>query len=326
MDIQKKTVAITGAAGFIGGALARYALQAGYQVIGVDNFERGPEHQAWKSIDFLARVNRDDFAKQPDVWLSKADAVFHLGARTDTFCLDTDLLNRLNLNYSKTLWNAAIRCGIPLIYASSAAVYGDGEWGYSDANQHLAKLQPLNPYGQSKLDFDRWVSEQNEAPPHWFGYRFFNVYGYGEHHKGRMASVVWHGYHQIQATGQIKLFRSYREQFADGEQERDFISVNDVVRVLWYSFQQPFASGIYNLGTGQARSFLDLARGLFQSLNREPNMEFIDMPMALRDRYQYHTQADMSRFLEASSFPFAFQSLEDGIAAYVERLNMEKTP
>lgn len=324
MDIQKKTVAITGAAGFIGGALSRYALQAGYQVIGVDNFERGPEHQAWKSIDFLARVNRDDFAKQPDFWLSKADAVFHLGARTNTYCLDTDLLNRLNLNYSKTVWNAAIRCGIPLMYASSAAVYGDGEWGYSDTNQHLAKLQPLNPYGQSKLDFDRWVTQQKEAPSNWFGYRFFNVYGYGEHHKGNMASVVWHGYHQIQERGKIKLFRSYREPYADGEQERDFISVNDVVRVLWYSFQQRFASGIYNLGTGQARPFLALAQGLFQSLNRQTNVEFIEMPMALRARYQYHTQADMSRFLEASSFPFAFQSLEDGIAAYVERLNMDK--
>lgn len=325
MENRFKTVVITGAAGFIGGALARHAIQAGYQVIGVDNFDREPEHQAWKSIDFLARVNRDDFAKQPDVWLSKADAVFHLGARTDTFCLDTDLLNRLNLNYSKALWNSAIRCGIPLLYASSAAVYGAGEWGYSDTKQHLSKLQPLNPYGQSKLDFDRWVSEQNEAPPHWFGYRFFNVYGYGEHHKGRMASVVWHGYHQIQATGQIKLFRSYREQFADGEQERDFISVNDVVRVLWYSFQQPFSSGIYNLGTGQARSFLDLARGLFQSLNREPNMEFIDMPMALRDRYQYHTQADMSRFLNASAYPAPFETLEQGIAGYVEQLHREHT-
>jgi len=324
MENRFKTVVITGAAGFIGGALARHAIQAGYRVIGVDDFERGANQQAWKSIPFLECVHRTAFVAQPDLWLNQADAVFHLGARTDTFCLDTDLLNRLNVSYSKALWNSAIRCGIPFIYASSAAVYGEGEWGYSDTKQHLAKLQPLNPYGQSKLDFDRWVSEQNEAPPHWFGYRFFNVYGYGEHHKGKMASVVWHGYHQIQETGQIKLFRSYREQYLDGEQERDFISVNDVVQVLWYSFQQPFASGIYNLGTGQARSFLDLARGLFQSLNREPNIEFIDMPLALRDRYQYHTQADMSRFTNASAYPFPFQSLQQGIAGYVEQLHRDQ--
>lgn len=324
MQNRVKTVVVTGAAGFIGGALARHAIQAGYRVIGVDDFEREANQQAWKSIPFLECVHRDALVAEPDLWLSKADAVFHLGARTDTFCLDTDLLNRLNLNYSKALWNSAIRCGIPFIYASSAAVYGEGEWGYSDTNQHLAKLQPLNPYGQSKLDFDRWISEQNEASPHWFGYRFFNVYGYGEHHKGRMASVVWHGYHQIQETGKIKLFRSYREQYADGEQERDFISVNDVVRVLWYSFQQPIASGIYNLGTGQARSFLDLARGLFQSLNREPNIEFIDMPLALRERYQYHTQADMSRFTNASAYPFPFQSLQQGIAGYVEQLHQDQ--
>ena len=324
MENKKKTVVITGAAGFIAGALARYAVQAGYNVIGVDNFERGPEQQAWKSIPFKACIPRDLFATQPDFWLNQAEIVFHLGARTDTFCLDSHLLNTLNLQFSKELWNSAIRCGIPLVYASSAAVYGAGEWGYSDNNEFLSTLKPLNPYGQSKLDFDRWVMEQKEAPPHWFGYRFFNVYGYGEHHKGKMASVVWHGYHQIQEKGQINLFRSYHDSYLDGAQERDFISVNDVVRVLWYSFQRPFSSGIYNLGTGKARRFLDLAHGLFESMGQAAKIEFIDMPTALRDRYQYHTQADMSRFLNASAYPFPFQSLEQGIAGYVEQLHLDQ--
>jgi len=320
MENRAKRIIITGAAGFIGTALARFAIQNGHQVIAVDNFERGPEHQAWNSIPFLALVNRNAFADNPDYWLNQADCLFHLGARTDTFCLDTNLLNTLNLNYSKMVWNAATRCNIPFIYASSAAVYGAGDLGYSDDNTHLSALQPLNPYGQSKLDFDRFAVEQKKAPPFWFGYRFFNVYGYGEHHKGKMASVVWHGYHQILNNGTLNLFRSYRQEYADGEQQRDFISVNDVVRVLWYSFQHPFSSGIYNLGTGQARSFLDLAKGLFQSLNREPQIEFIDMPSALRDRYQYHTQAEMARFLSESAYPNPFQSLELGIANYVNLL------
>jgi ADP-L-glycero-D-manno-heptose 6-epimerase len=324
MENRFKTVVITGAAGFIGGALARHAIQAGYRVIGVDDFERGANQQAWKSIPFLECVPRTAFVAQPDLWLNQASAVFHLGARTDTFCLDTQLLKALNLDYSKALWKAAQRHNIPFIYASSAAVYGEGEWGYSDNLDAIGNLRPLNPYGQSKLDFDRWAIAQTHSPASWYGYRFFNVYGYGEHHKGKMASVVWHGYHQIQETGQIKLFRSYREQYVDGAQERDFISVSDVVQVLWYSFKHPFASGIYNLGTGQARPFFDLARGLFQSLNREPNIEFIDMPLALRERYQYHTQADMSRFTNASAYPFPFQTLEQGIAGYVEQLHQDQ--
>lgn len=321
MDSSKQPqVLITGAAGFIGGALSRYAIEAGYRAIGVDDFNRTAEQLAWKSIPFQECIDREAFIKNPDRWLSDVKAIFHLGARTDTFCLDEAVLKHLNLDYSKKIFHAAARHKIPFIYASSAAVYGAGEHGYQDGSQSLSQLRPLNPYGQSKLDFDCWAMEQAEQPKTWFGYRFFNVYGFGEHHKSRMASVVWHGYHQIKETGKMNLFRSYKTDYLDGEQRRDFISVNDVIRVLWYSFQQPFASGIYNLGTGTARSFLDLSQGLFSALGLVPKIEFIDMPEGLRDRYQYHTQADMQRFFHSSKYPFAFQSLEDGIATYVEQL------
>ncbi|MCC7245354.1 MAG: NAD-dependent epimerase/dehydratase family protein, partial [Saprospiraceae bacterium] len=206
---------------------------------------------------------------------------------------------------------------------SSAATYGLGETGYVDDHSLIPGLRPLNPYGQSKQDFDVWVLEQTTgakqaAPPHWAGFKFFNVYGPNEYHKGRMASVIMHTVRQIKATGGMKLFRSHRPDFSDGGQSRDFIYVKDVVDVLLFFMEKRPENGIYNLGTGKARSFLDLAVGTFNAMHLEPNISFIDTPADIRDTYQYFTEADMSK-LRSAGYHEPFYGLEAGIEDYVQR-------
>lgn len=291
------------------------------EVIVVDDFYKGRKEPNLRGKFIRDWIHRDIFLD----WLQQIPkhirAVIHLGARTDTTEKDKAIFDRLNLNYSKKLWELCCQHDIPLIYASSAATYGDGALGYSDDHGLIPALRPLNPYGDSKQDFDRWVLEQEETPPFWAGIKFFNVYGPNEYHKARMASVVFHAFNRIRSTGAMQLFRSHRPDFKDGEQSRDFIYVKDVVDVLHFLMDAQPGSGIYNLGTGTARSFLDLTRTTFSAMGLEEMISFIDTPADIRDTYQYFTKAEMGK-LRAAGYDKPFTSLEEGIIDYVQNYLM----
>ena len=313
-------IVVTGAAGFIGSVLAVRLLEADYrQVVLVDDFSVEPKRPNHEHLPVTERVDRADFP----AWLraneSQVQFVFHLGARTDTTEQDEALLNALNLEYSKEIWRLCVEFGLPLVYASSAATYGDGTLGYVDSHDVVTDLQPLNPYGRSKNDFDAWALAQERKPYFWAGFKFFNVYGPNEFHKGRMASVVLHTFRQVQATGAMKLFRSHRPDFADGHQTRDFVHVEDVCNVLLHFMHHriPAHSGLYNLGSGKGRTFLDLATATLRAMGQEPNISFIDTPEDIRDTYQYFTEADLTK-LRANGYTEPFRSLEDGIDDYVK--------
>ena len=316
MEIDsRKRIIITGAAGFIGSVLSGYYNRLGYvSLILVDDFTRSEKERNHRDKKALQRIGRSQFAEQSAGL--RADAVIHLGARTDTTEKDSRIFNELNLEYSKMIWHFATERQIPLIYASSAATYGRGEQGYSDDHARIPLLRPLNPYGRSKQDFDLWVLEQEKQPPFWAGLKFFNVYGPNEYHKGRMASVVFHAYRQIRESGKMKLFRSHRPDVADGMQMRDFIYVMDVVQVIDFLLREEVESGIYNLGSGRAQSFLDLVRAVFAALGQEPRIEFIDTPEDIRGSYQYFTEAKMDK-LRKAGYTAGFRSLEEGVPEYV---------
>lgn len=309
---------VTGAAGFIGSRFV--ALHgAGRPLISVDEKRHvgtRPEHAG---IDFGTVVDRDDLPGWLAAEKPALSGIVHLGACTDTTELDVAYLTRVNLEYTQTLWRHAAAHRIPFVYASSAAVYGDGALGYDDADDLTPRFKPLNPYGDSKLQFDVWALGEERAgrtPPAWSGFRFFNVYGPGERHKGKMASVVLHAFDQIRSGGEVTLFRSHKPGIADGEQKRDFVYVDDVVDVLDFALRTPLVRGIYNLGTGTARTFLDLVRATFRSSGAPEKIRFVDTPEAIRERYQYFTEARMDR-LRAAGWTRPFTSLEDGVARYV---------
>jgi ADP-L-glycero-D-manno-heptose 6-epimerase len=320
-------IIVTGAAGFIGYRTAKTLNARGHQVIGVDEplfFETRPEHQDLQLSQKLApdaildRAFFEELAKSG----TPVKAVFHMGASSDTTEMRVDYLKRVNVDYSKQLWDLCREFQIPFIYASSAATYGGGEEGYADDEATMARLKPLNPYGQSKLDFDLWAIEQSKAgrePPSWSGFKFFNVYGFGERHKGRQSSVVLQGFDQILSNGKLKLFKSHKAGIPDGEQKRDFIFVDDVVDAMMFALENPVRRGIFNLGTGRARSFLDLARATFHALGIPPKIEFIDTPLEIRDRYQYFTEAPMQK-LRAEGYAREFTSLEDGVMETIREL------
>ena len=311
-------IIITGAAGFIGSCLVKKLNDEGYNdLIVVDDFSHAIKDLNLEGKLFTAKVHRDEFIQ----WLMEnhrfVEFVFHIGARTDTTEFDVDLFNALNLNYSKDVWNACVEYGLPLVYASSAATYGDGEFGYDDDETQLDRLVPLNPYGESKNDFDKWAILQDKKPFFWAGLKFFNVYGPNEYHKKRMASVILHAFDQIKQNGKVKLFRSHREDYRDGMQLRDFIYVKDVVDVCYFLLHHRKDSGIYNLGTGKARSFLDLVNAIFNTIKQPANIEFIDTPIDIRDKYQYFTQAKMDK-LRNIGYTKPFYSLEAGVEEYVK--------
>lgn len=311
-------IIVTGAAGFIGSCMVGKLNREGHlrDLIVVDDFYKDYKDQNLKGKDIREWIHRDIFLQWVTQIPEMIKGVIHLGARTDTSEKDTAIFDKLNVNYSKAIWDLCTKHQIPLVYASSAATYGDGTLGYSDDHQLVGSLKALNPYGDSKLVFDQWVLEQTETPPFWAGIRFFNVYGPNEYHKNRMASVIFHAYNQIKANGEMKLFRSHNPKFADGEQMRDFIYVKDVVDVLHFLFKKQPASGIYNLGTGKARTFLDLTKATFKAMEVEPAISFVDTPEDIRDTYQYFTEADMQK-LKAAGYTKAFTTLEDGVNDYV---------
>lgn len=310
-------IAITGAAGFIASCLAAKLNEAGYNdLVLVDDFSRDDKRANFNGKRYTALVERDAFHDWLEANENQVQFVFHLGARTDTTEFDRSIFDRLNVDYSKRVWEICTRFAIPLVYASSAATYGLGEHGYNDSHSDVSKLVPLNPYGDSKNDFDKWVLAQEKAPFFWAGLKFFNVYGPNEYHKGRMASVVMHAYRQITATGGMKLFRSHNPEYRDGEQMRDFIYVKDVVDVCMFLMESRKHSGIYNLGSGKARTFLALVNAVFNALNRKPQIDFIDTPADIRDTYQYFTEANMQKLRDAG-YTTPFTTLEEGVHDYV---------
>ena len=310
-------IVVTGAAGFIGSALVGELLRQGWQdIVAVDDFSRPDKAPNLEGKTLSAKVDRKEFHDWLDANQQLVQFIFHLGARTDTTEFDTAIFDELNLHYSQEVWKRCVKYGIPLVYASSAATYGAGEHGYDDDHDLIAKLKPLNPYGESKNDFDRWALAQAEKPYFWAGLKFFNVYGPNEYHKGRMASVVLHAFRQIRDTGGMKLFRSHRPDYKDGEQLRDFVYVKDVCDVCLFLMEHRKHSGIYNLGSGKARTFLDLARAVFAALGKDEKIEFIDTPADIRDKYQYYTEANMAK-LKGIGYDKPFTSLEEGVGDYV---------
>ena len=316
---NKPTLVITGAAGFVGSCLlAEYARKHTHHLVAVDDFsiERKQDNFIHASqVEFIDRSLFIDWFRQH---ATQVEAVLHIGARTNTTEQDLALLDRLNLNYSIQIWEICTTHQIPLVYASSAATYGNGEYGYSDDHALIASLKPMNPYGQSKQDFDLWALAQEKTPPFWAGLKFFNVYGPNEYHKGRMASVVMHTFNQIQATGTMSLFKSHRADVADGYQSRDFVYVKDVVNVIVFLLEQQPNSAIYNLGSGEANPFFDLARFTFDAMGKEPQISFIDTPIDIRETYQYYTCAGMSKLRE-SGYTKAFYTLKEGVFDYVQQ-------
>ena len=310
-------IVVTGALGFIGSCLiAKLNSLEKTNLILVDDFSLTKKNKNLKGKIFEKKIERSLFIEWFKENAEKVNEVYHIGARTDTTEFDINIFNKLNLNYSKSLWNLCVKYDIAFVYASSAATYGLGEFGFNDDHNLIEKLKPLNPYGASKNNFDKWVLHQQNQPPFWAGFKFFNVYGPNELHKGRMASVVLHAVNQINRTGKMKLFRSHNPKYKDGEQLRDFIYVKDVVNVISSMMMRKTKNGIYNLGSGKARTFNDLVKATFKAMNYKINIVYVDTPFDLRDRYQYFTEANMTK-LQLLGYYKSFTSLEDGVKDYV---------
>jgi ADP-L-glycero-D-manno-heptose 6-epimerase len=310
-------IVVTGAAGFIGSYLIHRLNQDNFNaIIAVDKFDNEAKNKNLVGLKIRERVDRDLFLAWLDKNYETIEFIFHIGARTDTAEFDTALLNKLNTQYTKDVWTRCCKYQIPLVYASSAATYGLGELGYDDDESKIPQLKPLNPYGQSKQDVDVWALGQKEKPLFWVGLKFFNVYGPNEYHKGRMASVIWHAYNQITKTGKMKLFKSHNPDYKDGEQMRDFVYVKDVTDVCMFFMHHRKNSGIYNLGSGKARTFVDLTKAVFHALGKKEVIEFIDTPVDIRDKYQYFTEANMEK-IRKIGYSKSFTSLEDGVNDYV---------
>ncbi|WP_462280170.1 ADP-glyceromanno-heptose 6-epimerase [Salinivirga cyanobacteriivorans] len=315
-------IVVTGAAGMIGSNLVRKLNDEGYKdIVAVDEFSREDKNRNLENKQLTARVDRMRFFEWLDENHKLVQFIFHMGARSATTGYPKAVYDELNLNYSKTVWEKCVAYGIPLVYASSAATYGLGEKGYNDDHTVVGDLHPLNLYGESKNDFDKWALQQKQQPFFWAGLKFFNVYGPNEYHKGRMASVILHTFNQIKETGGMKLFKSHHPDYNDGEQTRDFIYVKDLSKIMFFLMHHRKNSGIYNVGTGKGRTFLDLATNTFKAMGKEPNITFIPTPEDIRDKYQYFTEANMSK-LHKIGYDEPFYSLEAGIDDYVKNYLM----
>ena len=310
-------IVITGAAGFIASVVAGTLNRNGFEdLVLVDDFNKTQKKENYSSKKYKSLIDRNEFIAWFENHHHEIDFIIHLGARTDTTEFDYNVFQKLNVDYTLAIWKICTEHQIPLIYASSAATYGMGELGYIDSHEIVNDLQPLNAYGRSKNEIDKWILKQKECPPFWAGLKFFNVYGPNEYHKGRMASVILHSFGQINTTGQVKLFRSHRPDYKDGRQLRDFVYVKDVANVILWLMQHKPESGLYNVGTGKARSFYDLADNTFKALHLKTNIEFIDTPLDIRDKYQYFTEAKMDK-LRKAGYDKTFTTLEDGVNDYV---------
>jgi len=317
-------IIVTGAAGFIGSVLVgKLNSLDKSNLILVDDFSNVEKNKNLYNKQFTQQIDRSEFIE----WFMKntesVSEFYHIGARTDTTEFNVEIFNELNLNYTKDLWNICTENSIPFVYASSAATYGMGEFGFEDNHDIIDDLVPLNPYGKSKNDFDKWALKQKSHPPFWAGFKFFNVYGPNEFHKSRMASVIFHAVNQISVTNAMKLFKSHNPKYKDGEQLRDFVYVKDVVEVLAFMMESKKQSGIYNLGSGKARTFKDLVKATFSALNIKSNISYIATPIDIRDKYQYFTEADMQK-LKTVGYKKSFTNLEDGVKDYVQNYLIEK--
>lgn len=310
-------IVVTGAAGFIGSYLTSYLNKKGYRdLLLVDKGSYLKDNKNLQGKSYTDTMDRNDFIPWFKNNADQVDFVFHIGARTDTTEFDEKIFQKLNIDYSKEIWKVCSKAKIGLVYASSAATYGLGELGYKDDHTIIEKLRPLNPYGRSKNDFDIWALKQSDQPPFWCGLKFFNVYGPNEYHKGRMASVIFHAHKQISETGKMKLFQSHNPEYKDGEQQRDFIYVRDLVNVCYWMMENQPENGLYNLGSGTARTFRDLVESTFKAMDKEIDISFIPTPEDIRDKYQYFTEADMNKLIRAG-YDQGFTTLEEGVDDYV---------
>ena len=323
---------VTGGAGFIGSNLVAALAARGAEVMVVDRLRHGePGREKWRNLAKHTIAGILPPEEIEDFWADTAgaiDAVLHMGAISATTATDGDLVAATNITLPHWLWGACAERGVPLIYASSAATYGDGAQGFEDdlRPEALAALRPLNLYGWSKLAFDRRVADMLArgvpSPPQWAGLRFFNVYGPNEYHKGRMASVVFHKFNEVAGGGAARLFRSDRPGIADGDQKRDFVHVDDCVKVMLWLLDNPGVSGLFNVGSGEARSFLDLVRAMSAAMGQDDRIEFVDMPTDLRGKYQYFTEAPLAR-LRAAGYAAPMTRLEEGVGSYVRDFLMQ---
>lgn len=321
-------IVVTGAAGFIGSVLVWKLNQLGEKSLVVvdqkakgspkwDNLKNHEFNFYLESDAFLRRVEKNEFDK-------KVSAVFHMGACSSTTETDVAYLKENNLAYSQRIAEWCVKNGIYLCYASSAATYGNGELGFSDDDALTPRLKPLNPYGQSKLDFDAWVLK-NSLEKQITGFRFFNVYGPNEYHKDHMRSMVHKGFEQVTKEGKLKLFKSYRKDYPDGGQQRDFLYVKDAVDTMIWFFQNQRHKGIYNLGTGKAQSWNELAAAIFKACGKPVQIEYIEMPDSIKNQYQYFTEADLSK-LKSTGCPAQFKDLDAGVADYIQNYLLKTNP
>lgn len=309
-------IIVTGGAGFIGSCIVRSLNNAGCTgIIIVDNIAETDKWMNMRNKKYIKYVHKSIFLEELPTY-SNVEAIIHMGAQSATTERNFDYLWNNNFEYTKSLWNYCADKQIPFIYASSAATYGDGSLGFDDS-MDIDQLLPLNGYGYSKQLFDLWVKHQAKVfPPQYAGLKFFNVYGPNEYFKGSMASMVFHGFRQIKETGKIKLFKSCNPNYVDGGQLRDFVYVKDVCNVIMWLLENNKVSGLFNVGTGRAQSFAELATATFHALDLEPNIEYIDMPEKLRGKYQYYTQAEMNK-LHSVGYSYPFANLEIGVKDYV---------
>lgn len=319
-------ILLTGGAGFIGSVLCKYLNSIGEDdILIVDELGSDEKWKNLRGLKFSDYLHKDElFQDENQFLLNRVSAIFHMGACSSTTERDVDFLIKNNWEYSKKLFTLASQNNIPFIYASSAATYGDGALGYEDDHSKISHLRPLNAYGYSKQLFDEWVLNQKRFPKFWIGLKFFNVFGPNEYHKDSMMSLVCKAFSQIEETGEVKLFKSHREEFKDGEQQRDFVYVKDVCRAMINLYQeQNVESGIYNMGTGECNTFKDFVIACFKALDKEPKIQYIDMPNSIRNQYQYFTEANMKKFNDAVP-NFTFQKLDDSVRDYVQNYLSKK--
>ncbi len=319
MNEERDYIVVTGGVGFIGNNIVRALNKRGLSnIIVVDSLDTSNKWKNLDGLDFEDYLDKGDFIRLINTQrIPKVTAVFHMGACSSTTETDSNFLMENNYRYTRLLCSWCLKQGVRFITASSAATYGDGSLGYSDDDEQTPRYSPLNMYGMSKHLFDKWAL-RHDLYKSFVGLKFFNVYGPHENHKGDMSSVIWKAYHEIKENGRFELFKSYKPEYRDGEQKRDFVFVDDVVDVMLHFWEHPDRNGLFNCGTGQARTWNDLVKAVFAAMGLEPSISYREMPETLRAKYQYFTQADLTKLRQVGGYEKPFTALEDGVAAYVK--------